>query len=143
MGGLTMLQQELEALRQKALKTISDYIRDNGKHGYARMTYKGNPDWYVSFSKEDNNTIPYLQWSDIERNRKFQIYGDTLDGIVEIADAIDEYKKNVDWVIYPQISVRVKATSQEKAKEKAIKFLTDKGIEESHIIISDSNCFKV
>lgn len=31
----------------------------------------------------------------------------------------------------------------EKAKEKAIKFLTDKGIEENRIIISNSNCFKV
>lgn len=138
-----MLQQELEALRQKALKTISDYIRDNGKHGYARITYKGNPDCFASFSKEDNNSIPYLQWCDVKGNNQFRVNGDTLDGIVEIADAIDEYKKNVDWVIYPQISVRVKATSQEKAKEKAIKFLTDKGIEESHIIISDSNCFKV
>lgn len=143
MGGLTMLQQELEALRQKALKTISDYIRDNGKHGYVRITYKGNPDCFASFSKEDNNSIPYLQWCDVKGNNQFRINGDTLDGIVEIADAIDEYKKNVDWVIYPLISVRVKATSQEKTKEKAIKFLTDKGIEESHIIINDSNCFKV
>ena len=138
-----MLQQELEALRQKALKTISDYIRDNGKHGYARITYKGNPDCFASFSKEDNNSIPYLQWCDVKGNNQFRINGDTLDGIVEIADAIDEYKKNVDWVIYPLISVRVKATSQEKAKEKAIRFLTDKGIEENRIIISDSNCFKV
>lgn len=138
-----MLQQELEALKQKALKTISDYIRDNGKHGYARITYKGNPDWYVSFSKEDNNTIPYLQWCDVKGNNQFRINGDTLDGIVEIADAINEYKKNIDWVIYPQISITVKATSQEKAKEKAIKFLTDKGIEENRIIISNSNCFKV
>lgn len=138
-----MLQQELEVLKQKALKTISDYIRDNGKHGYARITYKGNPDWYVSFSKEDNNTIPYLQWCDVKGNNQFRINGDTLDGIVEIADAINEYKKNVDWVIYPQISIMVKAASQEKAKEKAIKFLTDKGIEENRIIISNSNCFKV
>ena len=137
-----MLQQELKALRQKALKTISDYIRDNGEYGYAFIAYKDNPNCFVSFSKEDNNSIPYLRWFDV-KDKRFQINGDTLDGIVEIADAIDEYKKNVDWAIYPQISITVKATSQEKAKEKAIKFLTDKGIEENRIIISDNNCFKV
>ena len=137
-----MLQQELEALRQKALKTISDYIRDNGKHGYARITYKGNPDWYVSFSKEDNNSIPYLQWFD-SKNKRFRINGDTLDGIVEIADAIQEYKKNIDWVIYPMVSVKVKATSMEGAKNKATQYLIDKGIPKELVIINNMDCYKV
>lgn len=143
MGGLIMLQQELEALREKALKTISDYIRDNGKHGYARITYKDNPDCFVSFSKEDNYSIPYLQWCDFKGNSNFRINGDTLDGIVEIADAIEEYKNNIDWVIYPQVSIRVKATSMEGAKNKATQYLTDKGIPKELIIISNDNCYKV
>lgn len=142
MGGLTMLQQELEALRQKALKTISDYVRDNGKHGYALITYKDNPDCYVSFSKEDNNSIPYLQWFDV-KNKRFRINGDTLDGIVEIADAIQEYKKNIDWVIYPMVSVKVKATSMEGAKNKATQYLIDKGIPKELVIINNQDCYKV
>lgn len=143
MGGLTMLQQELESLREKALTLIADYIRDNGVHGYVVITYKNNPDCYVSFTKEDNNCIPYLQWDDDKNNQRFRINGDTLDGIVEIADAIQEYKSNIDWVIYPQVSIRVKATSMQGAKEKAVQYLTTKGIPKELIIISDKDCYKV
>lgn len=143
MGGLTMLQQELESFKARALKIISDYVRDNGKHGYALITYKDNPDCFVSFSKEDNNSIPYLQWDDKKNNNRFRINGDTLDGIVEIADAIQEYKKNIDWVIYPMVSVKVKATSMEGAKNKATQYLIDKGIPKELVIINNQDCYKV
>lgn len=138
-----MLQQELELLREKALRIISDYVRDNGKHDYALITYKDNPDCFVSFSKEDNYSIPYLQWCDFKGNGNFRINGDTLDGIVEIADAIEEYKNNIDWVIYPMVSVRVKATSLEKAKENATQYLIDKGIPKELVILNDKDCYKV
>lgn len=138
-----MLQQELELLREKALRIISDYVRDNGKHGYVLITYKDNPDCYVSYSKEDNNSIPYLQWDDKKNNNRFRINGDTLDGIVEIADAIQEYKKNIDWVIYPMVSVKVKATSMEGAKNKATQYLIDKGIPKELVIINNQDCYKV
>lgn len=138
-----MLQQELESFKARALKIISDYVRDNGKHGYALITYKDNPDCFVSFSKEDNNSIPYLQWDDKKNNNRFRINGDTLDGIVEIADAIQEYKKNIDWVIYPMVSVKVKATSMEGAKNKATQYLIDKGIPKELVIINNQDCYKV
>ena len=136
-----MLQQELESLRQRALNTIVDYISKNGKHGYALIEYKGNPECYLSFLATSN--IPYLQWYDVKGNNRIRINGDTLDGIVEIADAIEEYKKNIDWAIYPQVSTRVKATSMEDAKEKATQYLIDKGIPKELIIITNDNCHKV
>lgn len=136
-----MLQQELESLKERALNIISDYIRDNGRHGYVIITYKDNPDCYVSFTTQYNG-FPYLQYTDFQ-NHRCRINGDTLDGIVEIADAIQGYKKSIDWVIYPQVSVRVKATSMEEAKEKATQYLINRGIPKELIIISNKDCYKV
>lgn len=141
MGGVAMLQQELESLRQRALNTIIDYVKKNGKHGYVLIEYKGNPECYVSFLATSN--IPYMQWYDVKGNNRIRINGDTLDGIVEIADAIEEYKENIDWAIYPQVSTLVKATSMEDAKEKATQYLIDKGIPKELIIITNDNCHKV
>lgn len=139
MGGLIMLQQELESLREKALKTIFDYIRDNSKNDYTIITYKNNPNCYLVINWRN---IPTLTW--YEKGLQYQVVGDTINDIVEIADAIEEYKKdNIDWVIYPQVSITLKATSMQGAKEKAVKYLTDKGIPKELVIISDKVCYKV
>lgn len=141
MGGLVMLIESAKELKQKALDIISDYIMYHGKHGYAVITYKDNPNCYVSFTAFDH--IPYLEYQTQNACKTIRINGDTIDGIVEIADAIQEYKETIEWIIYPQVSIQVKANSMEKAKEKATQYVIDKGIPKELIIVSNDACFKV
>lgn len=133
--------EELKRTKKDALNIISDYVRNYGKQRCAVISYKNNSNCYICFDAINN--IPYLKLDDVN-GTKILISGATLEGIVEIADVISqELRDNSDWVIYTQVAVHVKATSVEIAKEKAIKFLTDRKIDESYIVISDNNCFKI
>lgn len=69
-----MLQQEIDTLREKALEIISDYIKVNGKHGFALISYKDNPECYISFTTDGVNRFPYLQSSEFNGNRILKIW---------------------------------------------------------------------
>lgn len=135
-----MLSTEANTLKEKALGIIRQFIESNGKHGYAKIPYKECPEAYISYTYD--NGIPYLQYIGKEGHIN-RINGDTLDNLILIADAIQEQQSLIDWVIYPQVHVRVKAKSIEEAKKKCTDYLMNKGIEENYILISNKDCHKV
>lgn len=125
-----MLTNEMISLRTRAMAIISNYISTKGKHGYAVISYDGNPECYVAVKYGET---PYMQYTD-EKGETIRIEGDTLDGIVTIADAIQEHQSLMDVTVYPIIRVKVKASSRESAKAKAVKYLAGKGISQSQIL---------